>query len=250
MKNYLFLKLSAVLLFLLLLLGMVMGWISYKTAQDHYNEANQKLNTDLAQFTVDHVQTFKEDGSINEGAIQEIMHSMMVINPDVEVYLLDKAGEILKHVAPKKRVVRKRVDLNPIKSYLKKDFERCIEGDDPRSFTSKKIFSAAPIMENDKLQGYYYIILASQERASVLESLKSNFAVSFGLKIILLSFLIAFIFGLFAIWRFTKNLTPIESSMKAFEEGNYDSRINLKSNDFRKFGGHIQFNGRSNSNEY
>ncbi len=233
MKNSLFIKLAGILLLVLLILGTIMGKVGYDSSIEHHNEANQRLHKDLAQFTVDHVETFDEKGNINEAALGDIMHSMMVINPDVEVYLLDKQGEIIKHVAPKKKVVRSKVDLAPINKFLKEGIDGCIAGDDPRSDDGKKVFSVAPIMKNDILQGYYYIILASQERASVLESLKSHIAISYWLKMSLVAFLMAFAIGLFALWRFTKNLSPIESSMKAFQEGDYDSRIKDNTGDFK-----------------
>ena len=233
MKRALFLKLSGFLLLILLTLGLIIGKVGYDSSIEHHNEANQRLHKDLAQFTVDHVETFKENGDINEEGLNDIMHSMMVINPDVEVYLLDTKGEIIKHVAPKKKVVLEKVDLAPINQFLKDGLNGCIVGDDPRSLDKKKVFSVAPIYDGDELLAYYYIILASQERASVLDSLKTNIAISYWLKLSAVALLIAFLVGIYAIWRFTKNLSPIETSIKEFQDGNYDSRIQLKNNDFK-----------------
>ena len=46
--------------------------------------------------------------------MDDIMHSMMVLNPSIEVYLLDNQGNILNYVAPYKKVKLESVNLNPI----------------------------------------------------------------------------------------------------------------------------------------
>ncbi|MEM7162525.1 MAG: HAMP domain-containing sensor histidine kinase [Bacteroidota bacterium] len=233
MNNSLFYKLSGSLLVILIILGSIMGKLGYDSSIEHHHEANQRLNKDLAQFTADHVVTFDSLGQVNESALNDIMHSMMVINPDVEVYLVDHEGEILKHVAPKKKVLRTKVDLAPIKQFISEGLNGCIEGDDPRSESGKKIFSAAPIIKDGETLAYYYIILASQEKASMLESLKSHIALSYWMKTSIVAFLMAFVIGLILLWRFTKNLKPIESSMMAFQNGDLDARIEENTGDFK-----------------
>jgi len=187
-KNPLFLKLSIGLLFLLLLIGGIVGYISMYTTECFYDEANQKLNKDLAKFTVDEVKTFNDEGEINSAEIMKLMHSMMAINPDVEVYLLDKVGTVLKHVVldEERKVVREKVDMGPIEQFLASNGDLHLDGDDPRSETGKQIFSAAPIMKNGEIAAYYYIILASQERQAVLKDVVNKYVLSISGQLILL----------------------------------------------------------------
>ena len=233
MRNPLFLKLSIGLLFLLLLIGGIVGYISMYTTECFYDEANQKLNKELAKYTVDEVKTFDEDGNINSGEIMKLMHSMMAINPDVEVYLLDKAGKILKFVTlGEETVVRKTVDMGPIQKFIESDGEIHIDGDDPRSADGQKIFSAAPIIKDGEISAYYYIILASQERQAVLSAVVTKYVISIGGKLILTCLFVSLLMGLLYIWYLTKNLNPIMSTMEEFREGNYSARISEDTNDF------------------
>lgn len=236
MKNPLFLKLSVGLLFLLLLIGGIVGYISMYTTGCFYDEANQKLNSKLAKFTVDEVKTFNDEGEINSEEIGKLMHSMMAINPDVEVYLLDKEGTILKHVIldKEKKVVRERVNMAPIEKFLASNGELHLDGDDPRSLDGQKIFSAAPIMRNGEVSAYYYIILESQETDAALSAVVAKHVISIGGKLILVCLFASLLIGLLYIWYLTKNLSPILTTMEEFREGNYSARISENTNDFNE----------------
>ncbi len=235
MKNPLFLKLSVGLLCLLLLIGGIVGYITMYTTECFYDEANQKLNKDLAQFTVDEVKTFKEDGEINFDEIGKLMHSMMAINPDVEVYLIDKLGNILKHVIldKDKKVVRKKVDMVPIEKFLASDGEEHLDGDNPRSETGKQIFSAAPIIKDGEIAAYYYIILASQERQATIKAVVNKYVLTISGQLILLCLFVSLLIGLLYIWRLTRSLSPIMTTMEEFKNGNYKARIPNGTSDFQ-----------------
>lgn len=232
LNNLLFARLALVFLVILGLTAGVVTWISFDTAQKYFDEANQKLNKDLAQFTNDHLETFTDKDSLNEAAIDDIMHSMMVINPDVEVYLLNPKGDIISHVAPYKTVVREKINVAPIQEFIETEGSYCIKGDDPRDAKGKKIFSAAPVMKGDQLMGYYYIILASQKRTGVLAELTGTYALGVGLRLILVVILGAIVLGMFALWYQLRHLIPITEGMQEFQKGNYSVRISSKTGIF------------------
>jgi len=235
LRNPLFLKLSFGLLLLLLLIGGIVGYISLYTTQCFYDEADQKLNKELARYTVDEVKTFDDEGNINTAEIMKLMHSMMAINPDVEVYLLDKFGGIMKHVTlAEGTFVRDKVNLDPIKKFIASDGELHIDGDDPRSEDGQKIFSAAPIMKDGNISAYYYIILAGQEREAALGNVVEKYVISIGGKLILGCLFASLLIGLLYIWYLTKNLNPIMRTMEEFRKGNYSARISEETNDFSK----------------
>ena len=225
-KNQLFIKLATIFMITLIVIGSIVVYITQYTARQYHLETNQKLHAELAQYTVDHLpNTFTPDGSIDTNSIQELMHSMMIINPDVEVYLLDPQGNILSHVAPYKTVVRKNVNIIPIRQFIEQKGQIYIEGDDPRDLQGQKVFSVAPFMQDEILKGYYYIILASQEQESVMSSLRNTYAWKLGTKILLLTLIGSLILGLLALWYQTRNLSIITRVMDKFRNGHYDARI-------------------------
>ncbi|MEM0993877.1 MAG: HAMP domain-containing sensor histidine kinase [Bacteroidota bacterium] len=239
-QNKLYWKISFALLSLLFLLGICYVLITASTAQKHFGEVNQKLYRGVAEHLVQETHPLK-NGVPDTAATHDIMHSMMVINPSVEVYLLDTEGRILDYVVPYKTVVRKQVDLAPIQTFLAKqdNLEACIMGDDPKHEQLKKTFSAAPIYEDSilvevggrktyqdsVLTGYAYVILASEEQAAVASTLLGNYMFRAGTSSFLITLLGALGIGLLALWFLTKNLRQIIDTVRRFKEGDYAARI-------------------------
>ena len=225
-KNRLYLKISATLLILLAILGGSYIWISRYVAEDYVAEINQQLFGGIAASTVQEVQPFV-NGRVDTTQIQEIMHAMMVINPSVEVYLLDPAGKIITYVAPYKKVNLDSVDLAPIRAFVVAGAERpFLKGDDPRHPGERNIFSAAPVRRADgTIEGYVYIILAGEEQAAVIAHLQETYMFRLGLQLFLLSLLAALIIGLLALWYLTGNLRRITETVVRFRDGDYQARI-------------------------
>jgi len=223
--NYLYIKISGILLVLLAVLGFMYVWISHYVAEDYVQEINQQLYGGIAQSTASEIRPW-DKGQVDTNAIQDIMHSMMVVNPSVEVYLLDTLGNIITYVAPYKRVKLEKVDLNPVKQFIAEGKDHSfIKGDDPRHPESENIFSAAPIVNDDKLEGYFYIILASEEQAEVVYELQNSYIYKLGRKMFFITLLGALLIGLLAIWFLTKNLRTIIETVTRFKEGDYQARV-------------------------
>ena len=224
-SNRLFWKISSALMLLLLILGVVYVTITAYTAQRFLGEANQKLFGEIASHTVKEVKPNVDNGTVDTTAIKDIMHSIMVINPSVEVYLLDTLGGIITYAAPKKKIKLDRVDLNPINDFINHNYQSCISGDDPRSTDRKKIFSAAPIVENGNTKGYVYIILASEDHDSAYALLTNSYILQLGTNYFLVTLLSALLIGLLAIWFLTRNLRKIIDTVRRFKDGDYKARI-------------------------
>ncbi len=223
--NKLYWKISATLLILMVLVGLGYLLITGYIAQQYHSEVNQKLYAGVAAGTIKEVKPLV-NGKVDTAAIQEIMHSMMIINPSVEVYLLDNDGNIITYVAPYKRVKLTKVDLAPVKQFIAAADEKpYITGDDPRHPGEQKVFSAAPIMEGDQLSGYLYIILASEERAAVTAMLNSSYFLKLGANLFFLTLVGALLIGLLAFWLLMRNLRKLIGTVRRFKEGDYQARM-------------------------
>ena len=223
-------KISAIFLMVLLVFATISLYISVNSANQYSLEVNQKLNRDLAKNMVSMIQPFLKNGEVNEAAIEDIVHSMMVINPSVEVYILNPEGKILSYVAPEKVVKLKKVSLSPVKQFLNdKAEEKIVYGNDPRNPDETKIFSAAPIIENNSLAGYLYIVLASQEYVSAAHMLLESYILKLSTRSIILILIVTTIVGLLAIWFITKKLNVIINGIQSFKSGNLKARIPVQS---------------------
>ncbi len=226
MKNSLYWRISLALLLPLLFLGGGFIWLTSLASRQFLLEANQRLYGHIAAQTVKEVHPLV-NGEVDTVAIKEIMHSMMVINPSVEVYLLDTLGHVITYVAPHKTVQLDLVDTAPIRSFLANP-EQFILGDDPRHPGTQNVFSAAPLTESNRLDGYIYIILASDEQTQVTTSLFESYLMRMGAEWFLLTLLVAFSLGLLALWLLTRNLRHIIHTVKQFSDGDHRARVHAR----------------------
>lgn len=224
MKNSFFIRLSVIFVLILLLLGITYVYFTVITAQNYFQETTQKLNSHVAESMLQEVQPFV-DGKVNEEALGKIMHSMMAVNPSLEVYLLDKEGKILSFVVLDKKVKLTQVSVEPIIEFINNKGSQLVMGDDPRHPKGATIFSATPVYENSELKGYVYMVLVSEKYENISSTLLGSYALTLGIKILTVSFFAAFIIGLVLIWMLTRNLRKIIRTFKQFEDGDLHARI-------------------------
>ncbi len=217
-------KISLIFLGLLILVGIGYFMITSYTAKRYIKEINQQLYGDIAQHLVKEAKPLV-DGKPDTTATHNIMHSMMMVNPSVEVYILDPTGEIIDYVVPYKTVKRKRVDLKPVNDFIDSEGDSFILGDDPKDPEGSNVFSAAPIYEGDQLSGYAYIILAGEEQEAVTATIRGSYMLKMGFGIFVMTLLGALLVGLLAMWFFTGSLRKITEVVRRFKEGRLDARV-------------------------
>lgn len=173
MKLTLYQKLSTTLLLVFLLIVGAFIYIIQSFEAISRVQAEQKLHEELAEHLV-HDNPLLSSGQHDYKALQNLFHSMMILGPNFEFYVLDKQGNILTYSAKPGEVKRKKVNLAPINAVLAGEQSYPIYADDPRSRDQKKIFSVAPILKDGQLTGYLYVILGGQIYDSILSNVKNN----------------------------------------------------------------------------
>jgi signal transduction histidine kinase len=219
-----------VLFVVMALVGVSYIAVTYHTTRNYYLETTQRLNATVAEQLIREVSPFV-DGKINESALGTIMHSMMAVNPTIEVYLLDTSGNVLSFVVLDKKVILKSVDIGPIKDFMSNKNDHLTLGDDPRNPGKEVIFSAAPVLTDNILQGYVYLVLESEEQEKVSSNLLGSHFVRLGAISFTLTLLVAFLLGSGLIYYLVRKLRSIHVGLKLFEEGDYHHRIKVQGND-------------------
>ncbi|MCL5030794.1 MAG: HAMP domain-containing histidine kinase [Bacteroidetes bacterium] len=231
MKNFfnsLFWKISAVFLLILLIISTVYIYISVNTAEMYFQETRQKLDIKVASH-IAHDNDFFSGDSININALKDVFHNVMVINPSIEVYLLDTTGTILAYDAPKKSVKLKIVPLEPIKKFLTSNKETFLMGIDPKNPKRQKAFSAAQVFDKGKFKGYIYVILGGQEYENASQLVFGSYILRLGVRSMIIALITAAIIGFLAIGFIIRNLNRIVNVIRDFQKGNLNARIKLKS---------------------
>ena len=146
--NSLFWRISFFFLAFLIGLSAIYIYITATTSEEYFQETSQNLHRSTAESIASHNQPVL-NGELNDSEVKEIFHDVMVVNPSVEVYLLDTEGKILSFFAPKSKVKLEQVALGPIQRFLEGENETAILGEDPRNPGVFKAFSAAEMREGD-----------------------------------------------------------------------------------------------------
>ncbi|HVY75999.1 MAG TPA: HAMP domain-containing sensor histidine kinase [Puia sp.] len=222
--NLLFWKIAAVFTGLLIVLGIVFVLIASRFSKSYYTAAHQALFGDIAAHLASFTKPLK-NGKPDTAVTHDIIHSTMVANPSVEVYLLDTLGNITDYVVPDTTVQIRRVNLDKIKQWLAADPMHRPMGDNPKQPDEPSIFSTAPLYENGKLGGYVYAVLASEKQKEVLLTLNSQFYFRLGIYIFLIALSVAFIVGIVTFFLITDNINSIARVVRRFKEGDYSARI-------------------------
>lgn len=224
-------RLAVVFLILLLIMGTISMLISSESSISFVKEADQRMNADLAKSIALEFQPFVKD-SIDMPGISHMMHYLMVMNPHIEIYLLDSTGRILTFFAvPEKKVQRKAVALGPIHRFIDGRQSSTVYGDDPRNPNREKPFSAAPIQIDDSTSGYIYVILGGEQYDSAEAELKEGFLMSTAAKGLLIALVFTAIIGLILFFFMTRRLSAVTETVTGFKEGDFSRRLPEKSED-------------------
>ena len=222
--NLLFLKITAVFTILLIVLGVVFVIIASNFSRTYYTAAHQELYGDIAQHLASFTQPFK-NGKPDTSVTHDIIHSTMVANPSVEVYLLDTVGNIKDYVVPDTTVQMHRVNIEKIKQWISAPKMQRPMGDNPKQPGEPGIFSTAPVYEKGQLVGYVYAVLASEKQKAILQSLDNNLYFRLASYMFYTALAVAFIVGIITFFLITDSICHIAGVVKRFKEGDYSARI-------------------------
>lgn len=222
--NLLFWKIAAVFSVLLIILGAVFVLIASRLSRSYYTMAHQELYGNIASHLANFTHPLK-NGKPDTTVTHDIIHSIMVANPSVEVYLLDTTGKITDYVVPDKSVKNHQVDIAKVKQWLAVENGERPLGDNPKQADDPGIFSAAPVYENGRLTGYVYAVLASEKQREILTKLNSDLYYRLGIYIFFCALGIAFVVGVITFFLITDSICQIAVVVRRFKEGDYSARI-------------------------
>lgn len=214
---------------LILLFGGLCGGLDFIAAKHHQQEIVQRLSADLARHIAKHWPLVKFS-ALDKQAVEELFHMLMVVNPSIEVYLLDSNGVVKafksKHDAPAERLQLQQVNVQPLQAFLAGQALPLL-GDNPRNAGEAGIFSATDLREDGKLVGYLYIILTGDEyrrlAADVWQGQVFQSVMWTGIGTLLLTLLVGL--GLFAV--ITRRLNALTCTVVAFEKMDFAGGLHV-----------------------
>jgi signal transduction histidine kinase len=232
MFRTLYSRLALTLFILLCLVGVILIQVVGHSSTLYQQEVVQKLNRKLAAHIVAE-QLLIQNREINRPALDHLFHQLMVINPSIELYLLDEQGVILGYSAPEGKVKRTQVALEPIREFLDGEARFPLKGDDPRNLNGRKVFSAARIVNQNGLQGYLYIVLGGEQYDHVAQMLGDSYILDSALLVLLIALGATLTGGLVVFALQTRRLSVLGDVMRRYagEGGNLAVRYPGNSQD-------------------
>ena len=227
-------KLSVFLLVLLSVIGLLWVQLTAITTRTYIREVNQNLNRDLAAHLARHLSDqhllpsdLPSNPRVLARAKAEIKR-LMVLNPDIEIYLLDTKGSIAAYSSAPGQVRRDRVALEPIRRFLATLGTLPILGDDPRQPGRQKTFSAARIASQTPrgaltktFDGYVYIILGGQDYDAVAGMIGKSYVARWSAWATLLILTLVFGLGLLFFFALTRRLRGLTRLMEEFQAAGF-----------------------------
>lgn len=220
MIRTLYAKLSLFFIALLIGIGAFYILMSCFTVSYYQQKAAQELSFDLAKnLVID--RKIVEHGKLNQKALSTTFMEYMVINPSIELYLIDTDGRILSYSAEPGKVKRKHISLTPINAFLKGE-NLPLLGDDPRSHDKQKIFSVTPVPEQGEPQGYLYIVLHGEQYDDAEQMMKESLLWQQAGIALAISLFITLIIGLIVFRKLTLRLTYLAADMSQFYSSDFN----------------------------
>lgn len=219
MVRTLYAKLAFILIALLLSIGLLYALLSLSATRHYLEEVNQHLNRDLARNLVMD-RNLVEQGRINQTALKDTFHQYMVINPSIEIYLLDLNGRILSYSADPEKVKRRTVSLQPIREFLNGG-DYPLLGDDPRSHERKKAFSVTQVPSAEMPQGYLYVVLQGEEFDAFNNTVHDSRFLLLSAWALGISLVMGLLLGLWVFYRLTRRLHRLTANMESFRASNF-----------------------------
>lgn len=212
---------------LTLLFGGMCGGLDLVAAKNHQQEIIQRLSHGLAEHIASHWPLTK-GGTLDGKAVSELFHMLMIVNPSIELYLLDTKGLILAYEAPPGRVQTKAVDLKPVRAFLDGELLP-LKGDNPRRPDRREVFSATPLQRDDRTVGYLYIVLAGDDYQRLAEDVWQGqvFQSVLWTGTGALFLTLAAGLGLFSL--VTRRLNALTHTIAAFDEASFSGAFQLDS---------------------
>lgn len=162
-----------------------------------------------------------QQGVYDHSALKNLFHTLMVLGPAFEFYFVDPNGKLLTHSIAPSLIKRDVIDIQPIINLTQNKTPLPIYGNDPQHISREKVFSAAPVFNGIKLQGYLYVIVAGEHYESIVAQQNQKAKLTLVMLIAAIVFLFVVMLGLF--YYFTRPLRLLIRDINALKKANFDT---------------------------
>ena len=222
MIKSLYAKLALTLIVLLFVTAIVYSAIATYLTRSNIIADVQRENADIAVNLSNEI-TQTVSGEIDGHLIEQLFRTMSIVNPDVQLYLLRPEGDIVSSSVKGAPLLRRKISLESISTFLTPDREFPLYAEDPLTEDSEITFSVAEIKRADELLGYMYVTLDAQREDSSRKLIST-----IGISALLGSLLVSLLAGLYVFRRITARLRTLSCEIETFRNSGFRSMNSYK----------------------
>lgn len=211
------LRLSLVLLLLFVALAVATIAVFAHFSRNYQEEVKQRLNREVAGYIAkEHRAT--APNTLNAGSLEGLFRYAMILNPVIELYVLDASGAIVAS-GPKPGpgdppFAVTRVPLEPVRAFLA-GAALPVFGIDPRNGT-RCVFSAAPLGDPARPLGYVYALLSSPASEAAVMAAGGSYGLTLAVASIVASMLFLAVSGALLFRALTSRLQGLADRVDRF----------------------------------
>lgn len=218
----LYAKLALTLILLLFVTAVVYSAITFSLTRQAIIGDLQRENADIAaNLAAEIPQTVA--GAIDQQYTNQLFRLMMIVNPDVELYLLDTNGTISSSSVESNTLSLSAVDLQPLIEFINGNREFPLFAEDPRSAQEPVTFSVAELNAGEKPLGYLYVTLRGEDHEAYTAGRATEFISTIGLYALISSLLVSLLAGLLIFKRITSRLQILSCLIEDFQQSGYQT---------------------------
>lgn len=220
MLKTLYAKLLVVLIGLTIIMAVIFLVVIRYSDVARNQEINQRLYRNLAARMIEQ-QILSARDPADPGAVQAIFDRIRLVNPRIDVYLVDSTGRVIT-ASVQNGLKRDRVDVEPIRRFLDVNAKLPIRGDDPSDAERQRVFSAAPVPLPNSAQGYLYIVMRGFSGDSLAQRIKQSYVLRETLWLVGAGLAIALLASMLIILLITRPLRRLSGAMDQFRRSGFE----------------------------
>ncbi len=203
--------------------GLLAAVLAKRVAVEHERETVQRLSWGLARNIVEHWPEVTQPArdAFDRESLDRILQMLMVVNPAIDVYLLDENGRVRAAIGDPEAVQDRQVDIEAVRAFLG-GAPLPLLGTDPRAPGQRKVFSAAmfpPLPGNPEPPGYLYVVLDGEAQARAASGAGSHRLWETAALVAGAGMVLALAVGVIAVRSITRPLRRLAADMSGFRPG-------------------------------
>lgn len=219
LRSSLYLRLSLVLLGLFAALALLLVFILGRFALSYQQEVAQRINRDVAMY-IAREQPAVDPAKADARGLDELFKYVMIVNPTVEVYLLDAEGVVRAFSGDRESLRTGQVALEPVRAFIDDTRSLPIFGVNPRT-GGDVVFSAAAIGDPRHPAGYVYAVLGGAAVEAAMMASGGSYRLTLALASILACLVFLLVTGLLLFRSLTGRLQRFADRVERFRASGF-----------------------------